>query len=98
MAEGTPLLRVQTSKTGLGGSNPPFSAIFFSLFFLFPPEIQIRIKIDSEALLYPFSAFNSRKVNLASAAIRIGKYVNLHLRNQTFNAVLLCNPLYFKAI
>ena len=27
VAEGTPLLRVQAHKTGLGGSNPPFSAI-----------------------------------------------------------------------
>ena len=27
VAEGTPLLRVQTGKTGLEGSNPSFSAI-----------------------------------------------------------------------
>lgn len=39
MAEGTPLLRVQTSKTGLGGSNPPFSAIFFLSSFYFPLKL-----------------------------------------------------------
>ena len=71
MVEGTPLLRAQTVKSCLEGSNPFLSAISFgyeveiTAFFIFTPPVTLRITLSAVTIAAPVVSVSHGSVIMA---------------------------------